>query len=122
MLRHKEDASEKYLKDNDIKFYIHGHSHVKSAYSKRGICYIDPGAIAYPRDDCSSYAILDVNEDGGFVTFYRLEDHKEVKQFRVYMGIPKKEEKKKPALSLKETKKASKEAVLEELKKESKGE
>lgn len=126
LLRHKEDAHEKYLQDNDIKFYIHGHTHVKSAYSKRGICYIDPGAICYPRDTCASYAILDSEEQESLVTFYRLEDHKELKQYRVYMGVPKKEETKKET-SLKETlintaETAVREAVMEEIKKIDKGE
>lgn len=96
LLRHKGDATDKYLKDNDIKIYIHGHTHVKSAYSKKGICYIDPGAICYPRDNCSSYAILDLDEEEekGTINFYRLEDHEIIKEYRIYMGFPKRDEKK----------------------------
>lgn len=121
LLRHKEDAHEKYLKDHDIKFYVHGHTHVKSAYSKRGICYIDPGAICYPRDDCSSYAILDIEEDGGMVNFYRLDDHKVVRQYRVFMGIPS-EVNKEEAPEVKPSKDLIKEAVMEEINKFKKGE
>ena len=87
LIRHKEDASQKYLKDNDIKFYVYGHTHVKTCKKKYGVAYINPGSICYPRDKEASYAILEVDENEAYCSFYALDTKKLLKKYRVYIGL-----------------------------------
>jgi len=86
LLKHKPDASPSFLKKNDIKIYVHGHTHIKACYKKNDIVYICPGAISDPRDDgIPSFIILENNEKEMFCTFYNIETGKEIKKYRVYV-------------------------------------
>lgn len=120
LLRHKEDARDKYLKDNEIVFYVYGHTHVKACKKKNGICYINPGAICYPRDDCSSYAVGEINEEGAYFTFYRLEDHAPLHTYHVFRGeptvFPENENNVDEEPTIEEIKSAIQKAVKEEIK------
>lgn len=88
LLRHKEDASEKYLKEHDVKIFIYGHSHVKCCKKKNDICYINPGSLTYPRDEQTSYAILENDEKECFCTFYDLETKQILNKYRIYLRDP----------------------------------
>ncbi len=86
LLRHKDDRSITYLKEKDIKIYIHGHTHVKECYKKNGICYINPGSIVYARDGESSYAILTSDEYNCYLAFYEVDTNKFLKAYKIYVG------------------------------------
>lgn len=86
LLRHKDDRPLSYLKEKDIKIYIHGHTHVKECYKKNGICYINPGSIVYPRDEDSSFAILNSDEYNCYLAFYDVETNKFLKAYRIYVS------------------------------------
>jgi putative phosphoesterase len=86
LLRHKDDRPTSYLKEHDIKIYIHGHTHVKECYKKNGICYINPGSLVYPRDKDSSYAVLKSDEKDCYLAFYRVDDKKFLKAYKIYVS------------------------------------
>ena len=58
----------------DIKFFIHGHTHKYQCYKENNYYVICPGSIALPRDGTlGSYAILEINEKESIVTIYELD-------------------------------------------------
>ena len=85
LLRHKDDRNVAYLKEHEIKIYIHGHTHVKECYKKNGICYINPGSLVYPRDEDSSYAIMESDEKACYLAFYDVETKKFLKAYKIYI-------------------------------------
>lgn len=38
---------------------LFGHTHVKELYSEKGVIYMNPGSISYPRDGRPSYGLFD---------------------------------------------------------------
>ena len=86
LLRHKDDRHLPYLKEKEIKIYIHGHTHIKECYKKNGICYINPGSLVYPRDEGSSYALLTSDEKNCYLAFYSVEDKKFLKAYKIYVS------------------------------------
>lgn len=89
LLRHKEnDIKKDFLIKNNIKIVVFGHTHVKTCISKNDICYINPGSLAYPRDEGTSYAILENEEKECFLTFYDAETKKEIKKYHIYLRDP----------------------------------
>ncbi len=84
LMRHKDDLTTKYIKENDIKVFIFGHTHVRCCMQKNGIAYINPGSLVEPRDEIASYAILENTKEDVHVTFYSLEDHKPLKRYKIY--------------------------------------
>lgn len=85
LVRHKPDLKPEKLKELEIKTYVYGHTHVKECVKRNGICYLNPGAISYPRDEQSSYVILEDNEKEMFATFFDLETNKKLKKYRIYV-------------------------------------
>ena len=86
LLRHKDDRHVPYLKEHDIKIYIHGHTHRKECYKQNGICYINPGSLVYPRDENASYAILNSDEKNCYLAFYEVETKKFLKAYKIYIS------------------------------------
>ena len=85
LLRHKDDRKLPYLKEHNIKIYVHGHTHVKECYKKNGICYICPGSLVYPRDEDSSYALLTTDEKNCYLSFYDVDTKKFLKAYKIYI-------------------------------------
>mgnify|MGYP003307969790 CR=1 FL=1 len=86
LLKHKPNATDKFLKDNNIRIYVYGHSHIKECSKKNNICYINPGSVSEPRDgDMPSYIILENDEKEMFCSFYEVDSNKLIKKFRVYV-------------------------------------
>jgi len=85
LLRHKGDATEKYLKDHEVKIYVYGHTHIKTCKKKNNICYINPGSLVFPRDDVGSYVIIKNNETECFASFINIETKEVMYKYRIYM-------------------------------------
>ena len=85
LLRHKDDRNIAYLKEHDIKIYIHGHTHVKECYKKNGICYINPGSLVYPRDKEASYAVMTNDENNCYLAFYDIDTKEFLKAYKIYV-------------------------------------
>lgn len=64
LMKHINNLSTPDLKKKNIKFFIYGHTHVRSIYEVDGVIKINPGSITYPRDNKKpSYVILEINND-----------------------------------------------------------
>ena len=85
LLRHKDDRSFSYLKEHNIKIYVHGHTHVKECYKKNGICYINPGSLVYPRDEDSSYAVLTTDDKNCYLAFFDVDTKAFLKAYKIYI-------------------------------------
>ena len=61
---HKPYGKDKFLHENNIKIFLHGHTHIRRD-EKIGDLYIfNPGSISFPRDfKDKSYMILDITCD-----------------------------------------------------------
>ena len=84
LLRHKDNAPIKFIKENNIRIYIFGHTHVKTCIKKNDIVYINPGSLTFPRDDSTSYAILENDEKYCYLSFIDALTKRMVKRFRIY--------------------------------------
>ena len=84
LLRHKDNAPIKYIKENDIRIYVFGHTHVKACIKKNDIVYINPGSLTFPRDGEASYAILDNDEKYCYLSFIDALTKKMIKRYRIY--------------------------------------
>lgn len=60
------------LKENDVKIFIHGHTHVKEFKIIDGIYILCPGSLTRPRDDYASYMVLNVSENNVEVEFKQI--------------------------------------------------
>ena len=60
------------LKEKGFKVYLCGHTHIKKYEIRDGVHIINPGSLAYPRDDKESYAILELTKDQINVEFFSL--------------------------------------------------
>lgn len=53
----------RYLKENEIKIFVTGHTHIHKAYYVANILFINPGSIDFPRDGIDgTYAVLNISE------------------------------------------------------------
>lgn len=58
----------------DIKFFIHGHTHKYELRKENDLIILCPGSLSRPRDGTDgSYAIMEINEDKSVITIYELE-------------------------------------------------
>ena len=63
------------LRDNDIKIFAYGHTHVRKYNDSLGIISINPGAISFARDQYDySYAVLTITEKKVDVEFHTLDE------------------------------------------------
>ena len=61
---HKPYGKEKFIHENDIKIFLHGHTHIRRKEKIDGVYYLNPGAISFPRDgEEQSYMILYIDCD-----------------------------------------------------------
>lgn len=75
LIQHFPDIDINKLKKNNIKVFIHGHTHKRRYEMISDIYFINPGAIAYARDGNDlSYVLLTINNDNIEVKFYSLLD------------------------------------------------
>ena len=83
LMRHKPEVTPSFIKNNDIKVFIYGHTHVRECKKKFDIAFVNPGAISYPRDGESTYAILENEEDNILVDYYSLETNDLIQRFKI---------------------------------------
>ena len=84
LMRHKKEVSDKKLKDNDVKVFIYGHTHVPECVKRKGVAFINPGSLAYPRSELGcTYMVLDMNKSIIDVKLYAYENHKLLKRYKV---------------------------------------
>lgn len=86
LMRHKKEISPKKLEQNDVKVFIYGHTHVPECMKRKGVAFINPGSLAYPRSEYGqTYMVLDLNKDFIDVRLYAYENDKVLKRYRVKM-------------------------------------
>ena len=84
LMRHKKEISPKKLQEKDVKIFIYGHTHIPECTKRKGVAFINPGSLAYPRSEYgSTYMVLDLNKDYVNVTLYAYENDKILKRYRV---------------------------------------
>ena len=75
LMTHSPDVALKTIKENNIKIFIHGHTHRRRFECIDGIYYINPGAISFSRDGFDlSYAIVNITSEIVKVEFKSLLD------------------------------------------------
>ena len=58
----------------DIKFFIHGHTHRYALYEEKGVIVLCPGSISHPRDGSEgSYAIMEIHKNETNIIICELE-------------------------------------------------
>ena len=68
----------------DIKFFVHGHTHRYAIYEENGVIVLCPGAISYPRDGSEgSYAIMDIHKNETNITICDLESKKILTKMKI---------------------------------------
>lgn len=74
-VQHKPNPNSDLLRDNDVKIFAYGHTHVRKYIDSHGIISINPGAISFARDQYDySYALLDISVDKVNVEFHTLDE------------------------------------------------
>ena len=80
-MQHRPILSLDKLKKDDIKIFIHGHTHIRRDEEVDGIRILNPGAISFARDGhYLSYMILDIKKDKIKVEFKTLENKSVLKK------------------------------------------
>ncbi|MBE6133528.1 MAG: YfcE family phosphodiesterase [Erysipelotrichaceae bacterium] len=96
LMRHKKEVSTKKLDDFAVKVFIYGHTHVPECVKRKGVAFINPGSISYPRSEFgSTYMVLDLGKNVIDVKLYSLENDKILKRYRVSLVEAQKEEQEK---------------------------
>ena len=77
LIQHYPTMPDDIIKQYNIKFFVHGHTHRRENITKNGIAIICPGAIAFDRDGNDlSYMELIVFNDHYEVIFHSLLEEK----------------------------------------------
>lgn len=81
LMKHYPELTQKY---DDLKLFLHGHTHRMCALKREGIFEICPGSISHSRDaEGESYAIIIVDNSIVDVTFYSLFNKKVLKKVKL---------------------------------------
>ena len=84
LMRHKKEVTTKKLENNDVKVFIYGHTHVPECVKRKGVAFINPGSLAYPRSEFgATYMVLDMSKNLIDVKLYAFENHKLLKRYHV---------------------------------------
>ena len=68
-------VSDKFLKEKEVKIFVHGHTHYREHIVRDGVIIINPGAISFARDKYElSYAILEITKEKVNVEFHTLDE------------------------------------------------
>lgn len=87
LMRHKKEVSDKKLKDNNVRVFLYGHTHVPECVKRKGIAFINPGSLAYPRSEYGqTYMVLDLSKDLIDVKLYSFETEKVLKRYHVRLS------------------------------------
>ena len=93
LMRHKKEVSTKRLEKDNVKVFIYGHTHVPECVKRKGVAFINPGSLAYPRSELGpTYMVLDMNRLMIDVKLYSYENRKLLKRYRVSLVEPQVEE------------------------------
>ena len=72
-IQHHPETKIENLKKNEVKSFIHGHTHRRRNEEKEGIVFINPGSVTFPHDSLDgTYAILEINKNDYRVTCYEV--------------------------------------------------
>ncbi len=64
-----------FFKENNVKIFIHGHTHRRKYALEDGVIVINPGAISFPHDQYDlSYAIVEISKEKVEVVFHTLDE------------------------------------------------
>ena len=75
VVQHKPIIDASFLRDNNAKIFVFGHTHRREFKKENGIYMINPGAIAFARDKYDySYALLNINKDKVEIEFHTLDE------------------------------------------------
>lgn len=89
LVRHKKEVTQKRLEKDNIKVFIYGHTHVPECVKRKGVAFINPGSLAYPRSEYGqTYMILELSKENIDVTLYSYETHEPLKRYRVRLVEP----------------------------------
>ena len=84
LVRHKKEVTQKRLEKDNVKVFIYGHTHVPECVKRKGVAFINPGSLAYPRSELGqTYMILDLDEEKIEVSLYSYETHEVLKKYLV---------------------------------------
>lgn len=73
-IQHYPEININILKKNNVKVFIHGHTHRRRNEIKEGILFINPGSISMSRDTHEgSYATLVLTKSENCILFHRQE-------------------------------------------------
>ena len=62
-ISYEQNNLENQIKENEIKIFVTGHTHIHKAYYVDNILFINPGSIDFPRDGIDgTYAVLNISE------------------------------------------------------------
>lgn len=72
LMRHYPKYNKEEIKD--VKFFVHGHTHVARVIKENNLYAICPGSVSLPRDGTNgTYMIIDINENDSTLTTYDVE-------------------------------------------------
>ncbi len=72
LMRHYPKYSKEEIKD--VKFFIHGHTHVARVIKENELYVICPGSVSLPRDGTNgTYMIIEINENNSTITTFDVE-------------------------------------------------
>lgn len=72
LMRHYPKYSKEEIKD--VKFFIHGHTHVARVKKENELYVICPGSVSLPRDGTNgTYMIIEINENSSTITTFDVE-------------------------------------------------
>ena len=72
LMRHYPKYSKEEIKD--VKFFVHGHTHVARVYKENELYVICPGSVSLPRDGTNgTYMIIEISENSSTITTFDVE-------------------------------------------------
>lgn len=78
-MRHVPYIEPSEIEENNIKIFIHGHTHKPEFNENNGLITLCPGSLMYPRSVMEeTYMIVDIDENKVTMKLYNLETNKKV--------------------------------------------
>ncbi len=86
LMKHKLIISEEEIKKDDIKIFVHGHTHIPEIRKEQNLIVLCPGSLNFPRSKYQrTYMILEIKNETLTINLYSFEDKKILisKQYRI---------------------------------------
>lgn len=72
---HKPIMNDKLFQQQDVRIFVHGHTHIRKFINENGLIVVNPGAVTFPRDKYDgSFAIMEITPEKVDVEFHTLEE------------------------------------------------